>query len=208
MTEAPPTIRPLRPDAGSGPQPVPRAPVKPRAKAEPRRPIHLAVAIGLSAGAYAAALAGVTALQSSSEQALVADRAPTADVVDQLRLEHGRLEARMARVSAAYDGAVTAYGKAAGGLGGYEQKLGTLAQQVAIAQTKAAALARAASMASPGSGQAASAPKVSSGGNVTATAAAAAAPIPAAPLPVIAPAPPPAPPPVQATTCASGKTCP
>lgn len=198
MTETPPTARPVRPDASPAPRPAPRTPVKPRVKAEPRRPLHLAVAIGLSAGAYAVALAGVTALQSSSEQALVADRAPASNVIDQLRLEHSRLEARIARASAAYDEAVTAYGRAAGGLGSFEKKLGVLAQQVAIAQANAVSTTSSGSGQRASSGRAAPAAISSSGGNTAAP----------APLPVIAPAPPPAPPPVQATTCASGKPCP
>lgn len=193
-----PVARPVRPSARPMPQPAlgapaqPRSPVKPRVKAEARRPLHLAVAIGFSVGAYAMALAGVTALQSSKEQALVADHAPTSDVIDQLRLDHDRLEARIVRATAAYNQAVAAYGTATGGIGSYEQKLGILAQEVATAQSDAA------SATGPGSGQGAAAFRSSSGGSTGGAAAlptitrAAAAPAPA----------------VQATTCASGKVCP
>ena len=41
-----------------------------------RRPIHLAVLIGVSAGAYAATLAGVTGLQAASDAHVRAQRAP------------------------------------------------------------------------------------------------------------------------------------
>lgn len=177
---------------------VARPPVKPRAKAEARRPFHLAVAIGLSAGAYALALAGVTALQSSTEQALVADHAPTTDVIDKLRVEHDLLEARITRVTAAYDKAVAAYGKAAGGIGTFEKNLAILAQEVANAENSAY------SMTSSGSGQgvsgAAAAPAVRSSSGGTAAAPAA---LPAITRAAAAPAPA-----VQATTCASGKVCP
>jgi len=107
--------------------------VRPKAKAkvaEVRRPLHLVVTVGLSAGAYAAALAGVTALQSSSEQTLVANHAPTVEAIDTLRAEHDRLEARLTAAGAAYNAAAAAYGELTGGLGRFEQGLGALAAQV------------------------------------------------------------------------------
>ena len=43
---------------------------------EPRRPVHLAVLVGMSASAYAISLAGVAALQSDTDARVAADRAP------------------------------------------------------------------------------------------------------------------------------------
>jgi hypothetical protein len=117
--------------------------VRPKAKAraaEGRQPLHLVVTVGLSAGAYAAALAGVTALQSSSDQALAANHAPTVEAIDTLRAGHDRLEARLTTASAAYDAAAAAYGELAGGLGQFEQGLGALAAQVTKVEGSAMSL--------------------------------------------------------------------
>ena len=60
---------------------------------EPRRPIHLAVFLGLSAGAYAVSLAGVTALQSQSEASVLADRTPTVSAIAEISARNDALEA-------------------------------------------------------------------------------------------------------------------
>ncbi len=186
MTEAGQT-----PAVGTTSPGTPGTPIRPRPKAEPRRPLHLAVVVGLSAGTYAAALAGVTALQATSEQALTAYRTPTSDLILQLKAEHDRLEARIARAAATYNKAATAYGRVASGIGAFEQKLGDLARQVAMAENIAAT--------SAGAGQSGG----GGGGHNTSVQAA-----PGAPIPTVTRAAPAPPPPVQATTCASGKPCP
>lgn len=155
MTDA---LRPTRPigiglgagaDTGSpgvdGPTTLtaarPAARPKATAKAaEVRRPLHLVVTMGLSAGAYAAALAGVTALQSSSELALAEKHAPTVEAIDMLRAEHARLETRLVVAGTAYNEAAAAYGELAGGLGEFEQRLGALGAQVKKVEGSAMAL--------------------------------------------------------------------
>lgn len=57
-----------------------------------RRPVHLAVLLGVSAGAYAAALAGVTALQAGADATLQAARAPIGRAADTVAAEHDALE--------------------------------------------------------------------------------------------------------------------
>ncbi len=119
--------------AGTQAAAIPKA----RGRVEPRRPIHLAVVVGLSAGAYAASLAGVTALQAASEQSLAADAAPAAAAIDQLRSHHDGMDTRLAGAAAAYDRAAASYDEIAGDLAAYEKQLGTLATQVAKAKGSA-----------------------------------------------------------------------
>ena len=61
---------------------------------ESRRPIHLAVLVGVSAGAYAISLAGVTALQSTTDARIAAERAPADHAVDVMAVGHDRLSRR------------------------------------------------------------------------------------------------------------------
>lgn len=137
MTEALRPLRPVVPGIPVGRRPDPAAPgsaaraiAAPRAKAGVRRPVHLAVIVGLSAGAYAASLAGVTALQAASVQAVSDGYAPTSDAVDLLKAHHDGLEARLAAAAAAYDRAATTYGDISGSLKAYEKQLQALAKQV------------------------------------------------------------------------------
>jgi hypothetical protein len=105
---------------------------------EPRRPLHLVVVVGLSAAAYAATLAGVTALQATSDRELVAANAPAADMLALLTAEHDRLEARMADAAAAYDAAASAYTDIGPTLTAMEQRLAKLAAQVKAVEGSAA----------------------------------------------------------------------
>jgi len=83
---------------------------KPTAAIDPRRPIHLAVLVGASTALYAVSLAGVTALQSGTDQAAIDDASPVAAAADRLRDGHDQLEdavtaaeSRYARTAARYD---------------------------------------------------------------------------------------------------------
>lgn len=105
---------------------------------EVRRPIHVAVAVGLSAGAYAAALAGVTALQSSADRELAAAQQPTSDVADLLTAEHDRLGDRLTRAAATYDAAAATYDDVAAQLDRLEKGLHKLAVQVKSVEGSAA----------------------------------------------------------------------
>jgi len=146
----------LRPRAGIGlgPRPSVGGPIalaEPRAtvareavasrtgvRTGPRRPVHLAVIVGLSAGAYAVSLAGVTSLQSASERVLVANSDPAAEVLDLLQEHHDRLDARLAAAGASYDQAAAAYQEVTDGLGALETRLGALAKGVSRVQSGAA----------------------------------------------------------------------
>jgi hypothetical protein len=61
-----------------------------------RRSAHLAVLAGLSAGAYSGSLAVVAWLQSASDSALVAERAPIGAAADAISASHDALDADVA----------------------------------------------------------------------------------------------------------------
>lgn len=67
-----------------------------RMAGETRRPHHVGILLGLSAGAYAITLAGVAGLQSATDQATIAAREPTQIAAEALAATHDRLEAELA----------------------------------------------------------------------------------------------------------------
>lgn len=111
-----------------------------RVGAPPRRPVHVAVAVGASAALYAVSLAGVTALQAANDARVAGERAPASAAIDALRRSHDATEAELARLDAAYAGAAEAYRQVADALGGHEKALDALGQQVAAVEGSAATL--------------------------------------------------------------------
>lgn len=93
-----------------------------------RRPLHVGVFVGLSAGVYALSLAGVTALQARSEATIAADRVPTADAISQVAAQNDILEANAGRAGLAFDQAMSAYDRVGKTLGEIEGRLGELAK--------------------------------------------------------------------------------
>ena len=67
-----------------------------------RIPLHLAVLVGASTAAYAISLAGVTALQSAADGAIVSASAPSADAASRLSDGHDRLQAELDAAARAY----------------------------------------------------------------------------------------------------------
>lgn len=103
---APATARPqAAPGAGKTPASTTRKPPA----LEPRRPLHLAVLAGASTALYAASLAGVTALQSSTDAARVEDQAPVSAAADRLTAGHDRLEDAVTAAEGHYSDAASAY---------------------------------------------------------------------------------------------------
>ncbi len=94
--------------------------------------------VGLSAGAYAASLAGVAALQSATDQQLITANEPAADAVRALESEHGGLEGRLAAAASTYDAATTAYADISDRIAAMEKQLGNLATEVRKVQGSAA----------------------------------------------------------------------
>lgn len=105
---------------------------------ETRRPIHIAVVIGISAGAYAASLAGVTALQAASNQQLEDANAPARDAISAIVAEHDRLDQRLTAAGTAYGSAAAAYADIVDRMTGVEMRLGSLARQVKKVEGSAA----------------------------------------------------------------------
>jgi hypothetical protein len=67
-----------------------------------RRGLHLGVLIGVSTAAYAAALAGVTALQSATDTQLLTARDPIARTVGGVASAHDMLEHQLAGATDRY----------------------------------------------------------------------------------------------------------
>lgn len=97
---------------------------------EARRPLHVAVFLGVSAGAYAVGLAGVTALQAHSEAAVLVERVPTAQEIAAIGARQDALEAHADRAAAAYTRAAGAYDAVGQGLTDIEAQLSELADIV------------------------------------------------------------------------------
>lgn len=97
---------------------------------ESRRPIHLAVLVGVSAGAYAISLAGVTALQSTTDARIAADRAPADHAVDAMAVGHDRLESSIDDTMRAYRLAADRYAGVGSELEAVETSLDDLGARV------------------------------------------------------------------------------
>jgi hypothetical protein len=97
---------------------------------EPRRPVHLAVLVGVSAGAYAAALAGVTALQSATDARITAERAPAGHAVDVMAGDADELETSLDAATHAYTVAAGRYERLVPQLTGLETSLDALGKRV------------------------------------------------------------------------------
>ncbi len=98
---------------------------------ETRRPVHLAVLVGASAGIYAVSLAGVTLLQSSADLAVIEDRRPLDAATSGLADGHDALGADLTRAAQAYSDAAGRYDRLAPRLADTETSLDALAATVA-----------------------------------------------------------------------------
>jgi hypothetical protein len=114
--------------------------VVPRAATATRRPVHVAVAVGMTAGLYAVSLAGVTALQHDTDARLAAERAPASAAVEALRSTHDALEADLVGLSAGYSGAAETYRVVADRIGAHESALTSLGTRVAAVEGSASSL--------------------------------------------------------------------
>lgn len=94
-----------------------------------RRPLHLAVLVGASAGTYAIALAGVTALQSATDATIAAARAPYEIATDRMSAGHDRVEAALADAARAYDRLAASYDGLTPRLAGLESSLTGLGER-------------------------------------------------------------------------------
>lgn len=144
IAQRPPRALRALPDVDARPAAHPRVVAGPRAVVRPRaatrRPVHVAVFVGVSAGLYAVSLAGVTALQAGTDSRLAAERAPVAAAVDAMRSSHDALDSDLAGLSARYGDAAAAYQSIADAIAGHEASLVDLAGLVRTVEGSAAAL--------------------------------------------------------------------
>lgn len=147
-----PHLLPDRP-AGPGPSRTATAPTQGRARpgvspplavartgAPTRRPVHVLVAVGMTAGLYAFSLAGVSALQSAANAQLTADSAPAVDAVAGLKRAHDAEEHSLDTLAGAYATAADRYKSISSGIAGHEDALAALGAQVKAAAGSARAL--------------------------------------------------------------------
>jgi hypothetical protein len=108
--------------------------------AAPRKtPLHVPVALGVTAGLYAVSLSGVTALQSHADGALTVERRPLANAIAVLASNREQLEHELRATVRSLNGAASAYGTAVDGARSLEASIATLARQVHAATGAAAA---------------------------------------------------------------------
>lgn len=82
---------------------------RPGTTAEPRRPYHVGVAMGLCVGVYAGSLAVVTILQIDQDRATITDRAPVGEAIDMLGRHNDRMAAEIEVAGGAYAHAADGY---------------------------------------------------------------------------------------------------
>ncbi len=105
-----------------------------------RIPTHLAVLVGVTAGAYAITLAGVTALQSSQDARLIADRQPSHLAAAEAARDHDALEGAVAAAAGRYAALADRYDHAGADIAGVESSLDRLATRAASLTESAATL--------------------------------------------------------------------
>lgn len=105
-----------------------------------RLPLHLAVLLGTSTAAYAVSLAGVTALQSGTDQAAIAQQAPAEQAAARLGAGHDQLQSDLERTAQAFQVAAARYDAIAADLSTLEAALANHAEQMAKVSGAARAL--------------------------------------------------------------------
>jgi hypothetical protein len=103
-------------------------------------PSHLAVLVGISAGAYAVSLAGVTALQSAADARVIAEREPIRLAAEAAAADHQALETALRQAADRYGALAARYDGAGGGMADLEGSLDDLAARAAALTESAASL--------------------------------------------------------------------
>lgn len=109
-------------------------------------PAHVGVMLGLSTGAYAALLAGVTLEQSRVEAERTTDRAPIVGGIAALTADHDLLGRALDDARARYEAAAGTYADLGIGIAGLEARIADLSAAVADIEGAAAALPASAPM--------------------------------------------------------------
>jgi len=100
---------------------------------ERRRPVHLAALVGASAAVYAASLAGVAALQSSTDRAVIEGQAPAKEAAGRLGESHDRLQADLDAAAQRYADSAARYQTLVDGIAAMETGLADYAGGVSRA---------------------------------------------------------------------------
>jgi uncharacterized membrane protein YgcG len=161
-------------------------------KAEPRRPFHLGVAVGLCAGVYAGSLTAVTVLQIDRDRALIADRAPVGEAIELLGRHNDRMATAIEVTGAAFQHAAEGYDGVARGVLDLDTAVQRLTARVAAIKGSAMRIPDVIALPPVGHNSSSSGSKSSGGGGSSGSGS------------VSVPKPKPAPPPVQGSTGASG----
>ena len=103
-------------------------------------PARAGMLLGASAAVYAVTLAGVSALQSSSDAAIAARRQPYVDAVTATRATNDTLEAALLAADAEARALASEYAAVGANVAEYQARLDSLAALVAEVEGSAAAL--------------------------------------------------------------------
>jgi hypothetical protein len=113
--------------------------------ARKKAPLHVPIALGVTAGLYAVSLAGVTALQHHADAAATAVQQPLADAISGLARDRASLETDLRATVDSLNTASGAYGTAAARSADLEASVAALATQVQAATGAAARIPQSAS---------------------------------------------------------------
>jgi len=127
-----------------------------------RLPIHVAVLVGASTAAYAVSVAGVAALQSNTDRALIAARAPSLAAAERVSQAHDRLQTQIELSAGAYAGSAATYATLTARLATLDTSLEAYASRMKTVSGAARALPARVSLPSVArsSGRASSKPRV------------------------------------------------
>ncbi len=105
-----------------------------------KKPHHLSVLLALSAGAYAASLAGVTWLQAEADRAVLDARAPAASAIAAAHTRQDQVDRMLAEARATLGSLNGAYGSTADTLIDLQDRLDALSGTVADLEGRSLAL--------------------------------------------------------------------
>ena len=107
-------------------------PAKPKASpgADPKRPYHVGVALGLTTGVYAASLLVTARLQIAADRDLIRDRTPVEAAISSLGDHHAWMDDRLGEARAQYSIGTTGYEALRSRLATLDQRLTKLDQVV------------------------------------------------------------------------------
>jgi len=107
---------------------------------ESKRPYHLGVAVGLTAGVYAMSLLGTTSLQIGHDRALIADRDPVQAAIEALDRHDDLMEVSLLRARLKYEVDSAGYATLGDRIAELETRLAATGRSVLAAEQLGASL--------------------------------------------------------------------